>query len=323
MRLLATLDGQTKAEAFVAYLLTLQISTHVESGPTSDQWEVWIRDEDRLDVARKELDSFLANSVDPKYNDAIRDAQRIVQDQKKHKLDVSRRVKTGRIVFRGGPMNGGGVPPITLTLIIIAVVVSLATNFMNPGEQNKFGRLVLEEMQFVSTEDYILSQKDTSSPKDPAASLKKGEIWRVLTPMFPHGSTMHIVFNVLALIQLGRIVERMEGELRFAILVLITGAFSSLMQGLMPAQFFGYPFFGGLSGVVFGVFGFLVAKSYLRPDLGVRLSQGSVVIMLLFLIAGFANVLGPIANMAHLGGVLAGAFLGLIDSQQAIASKKK
>jgi GlpG protein len=188
---------------------------------------------------------------------------------------------------------------------------------MNPMDGNEFGSLVLDEMQFVSTRDFLTLKND------PAASLKKGELWRVFTPIFPHGNTLHLLFNVLAIIQLGQIVERMEGTLRFAIFVLITAVVSSLLQGLLPEKFFGYPFFGGLSGVVFGLFGFLLMKSNLRPELGVRLSQTSVIIMLGWMVAGFTGMMGPIANMAHLGGFLAGVVLAYWDAQQATASGRK
>ncbi len=317
MRLLGTISGQSNAEALVAYLLTRQISTHVESGTPDDQWEVWIRDEDRIDEARQELDSYLKAPEDSKYNDAVRQAQQIVQDQRKKRLDAVRNVKTSRTLFRGGMPGAGGIPPVTMTLIIIASIISLATEFMNPSASNNFGRIVLDELQFVSSQDYRLKQND------PAASLKKGEIWRVITPMFPHGNPIHLLFNVLAMIQLGRIVERMEGTFRFALMALITAVFSSLLQGLLPEKLMGYPFFGGLSGVVCGVFGFLLVKSYLRPELGIRLAQSSVMIMLGWIVLGFTGMMGNIANMAHLGGLIAGALLAWVDSLQANASRKK
>jgi GlpG protein len=201
-------------------------------------------------------------------------------------------------------------------LVVIASIVSLATNFMNPMESNTFGRVVLDELQFVSNADFITSQRD------PAASLKKGELWRVVTPIFPHGNTIHLLFNALAIIQLGQLVERMEGTRRYALLILITAVVSSLLQGLLPEGLFGYPFFGGLSGVVYGVFGFLVVKTYLRPEIGIQLSQTSIMIMLGWLALGFTGQMGPIANMAHLGGLFAGALLAYIDTRQAAAGRK-
>ncbi len=236
MRLLATVTGQTKAEALVAYLLTRQISTHVEATSATDQWEVWIRDEDRMVEARKELDAFLENPNDGKYGDAVRQAQQLLEEQRKKRQENARKIQSGRKVFRDG-YQSGSVPPITLIVVILASIVSLFTNFMNPRSSNTVGNVMMEELMFVSPRDYA------QQGKDPAASLKKGQLWRVVTPIFPHGDTFHLLFNVMAIIQLGKIVERMEGTGRYAMLLLISAVFSSLLQGLMPERWLGSPFF--------------------------------------------------------------------------------
>ena len=62
MRSLTTIEGQSRAESFVAYLLTQNISTHVEpTDGSQSKWEVWIRDEDRMQQALAELRDFEAN----------------------------------------------------------------------------------------------------------------------------------------------------------------------------------------------------------------------------------------------------------------------
>jgi GlpG protein len=300
MRLLASITGKAKAESLVAHLLTLQISTHVESGKTSEDWDVWIREENRLSEAKQELQTFLDDPTNPRYTEAVRSAHQIIQLKKKQQQDSARQVRTGRQVFRGSPLGTGPVPPVTLTLLIISAVVTIATQFSNPSPTNRFGKTVFEELSFVSQADYV------KSGRDPAASLKKGELWRLITPMFPHGGTFHLLFNFMAMIQLGKIVERMEGSSRFAMLVLATAIIAALFQGLMPIQLFGNPFFVGLSGVVYGVFGYLLVKSNRLPHLGIRISDLSVAIMLGWLILGFANLIPGMANMAHLGGFVAG-----------------
>jgi GlpG protein len=309
MRLLTSISGKAKAESLVAYLLTLQISTHVEPGKSSEDWEVWIRDEDKLPDAKRELQLFLENPSDSRYAEALGTAQQIVQQQKKQRQAATKQVRTGKSVFRGGPVGTGKIPPVTLTLLIISAVVTLLTEFTTPSDNNKIGKIINDQLSFVSPTDFVQSQND------PAASLRKGELWRLVTPMFPHGSTLHVLFNFLAMIQLGKIVERMEGSGRYFVLVLATGIFASLFQGLMPPKLFGNPFFCGLSGVVYGAFGFLLAKSMLQPHLGIRLSEVSVFFMLGILILGFTSALGSnIANMAHLGGFVAGLVLAFFDS---------
>jgi GlpG protein len=308
MRLLTSISGRARAESLVAFLITQQISTHVEPGKSTEDWDVWIRDEDKLPEAKRELAIFLEDPSNPRYEAALASAQQIVQQQRRQRQEASKKLRTGKNVFRGGPGGSGKIPPVTLTLLIISAVVSLLTEFSNPHTSNKIGVLINDELGFVSRADYLQSQGD------PTASLRKGELWRLITPMFPHGNTLHILFNFLAIIQLGKIVERMEGSGRYVVLVLTVGIVSCLFQGLMPERLFGNPFFCGLSGVVYGVFGFLLVKSILQPHLGIRLSQLSVILMFGFLILGFTSALGRIANMAHLGGLVAGLVLAFFDS---------
>lgn len=309
MRLLTSISGKSKAESLVAYLLTHQISTHVEPGKSTEDWEIWIRDEDKLAEAKRELHLFLEDPSHARYAEAVGTAQQIVQQERNRRRESAKQVRTGRQVFRGGPMGSGKVPPVTLTLLIISAVVTILTEFSSPSDTNRLGKLINNEMSFVDPDDYAKSQQD------PTASLRKGELWRLLTPMFPHGDALHILFNFLAMIQLGKIVERMEGSGRYFVLVLITGIGACLFQGLMPVSLFGSPFFCGLSGVVYGVFGFLLAKSILQPHLGIRLSQASVFVMIGFLVLGFTGVIGVrIANLAHLGGFVAGIVVAFFDS---------
>lgn len=49
-----------------------------------------------------------------------------------------------------------------------------------------------------------------------------GEVWRLISSAFLHGSVMHVGFNMLVLWVLGRFVERLMGTARF--LILYTGA---------------------------------------------------------------------------------------------------
>ena len=51
MRQIGTLDSEATARRFTAYLLTQGIDAHADEG--SDQWQIWVRDEDHRD--RQEL----------------------------------------------------------------------------------------------------------------------------------------------------------------------------------------------------------------------------------------------------------------------------
>ncbi|MEY2611618.1 MAG: Rhomboid protease GlpG, partial [Planctomycetota bacterium] len=98
MRCLTTIEGKNQAEVFVAYLLTLDISTHVEpaqseslagaadaqgspTDPSKQLWEVWVRNQDRMSLAQVALAEFQANPNDPKYAAALKQANSILKEK--------------------------------------------------------------------------------------------------------------------------------------------------------------------------------------------------------------------------------------------------
>ncbi len=311
MRMLGTIEGQAKAEKFVSHLLTMDISTHVEAeAGDKDLWDIWIRDEDRIDVAKKELITFLANPTDVRYQDAYKAAQEILLKKSKQSELAAKNIRRG--LPRIGPNRG--IPPITLTLVILCSVLSLLSNFSKPTNDSLISRLIYKQLSFVDKIAFDESQKD------PFVNIRRGEVWRAISPIFLHGDPIHLLLNMILLIQLGRVLETREGSTRYGMLVIVIAILSNLFQGGMPMQgplpeaFRGTPFFVGISGVVYGLFGYQWIKSSLRPDLLPVFPPMLVIIMLLWLAAGFIGALESIrvANLAHFGGLLAGAGLGWI-----------
>ncbi len=311
MRLLCTFQGHSKAESFTAYLLTQNIDTNVDKVEgAEDAWEIWIRDEDFVTAAKTEYDRYLQDPTNPKYTEAIRKAADIRREQQIKQKEAARNIRTPRTMAT--PVSQiRRIPPLTLTLTILCVIVGFLTNFEINDPRDRMANGISEELQFVERADFA---KDPN----PATSILKGEVWRLITPIFLHGSLMHLLFNMIMLVQLGRLVEATEGTGRFALIVLFIAIFSNLLQGMTPPSPFGLdflggsPFFVGISGVVFGIFGLLWIKSTLRPDLGFAMNPTSVVIMLVWLAIGFAwrDSNFKMANLCHLGGLLSGMFLG-------------
>lgn len=138
-----------------------------------------------------------------------------------------------------------------------------------------------------------------------------GQWWRLLTSMFLHGGWLHILFNMLALVQIGALVERMFGRARFLLLYLIAGLCGGLASVLWNAHVNSV----GASGAIFGVIGGLLAF-ILKPDSGVPLSVMRELksIALGFVVyniaAGF--LLPHTDNAAHLGGLLGGLLAGYV-----------
>ncbi len=310
MRYLAQLTGKSNTERFVAYLLSENISAHVEpESSNKDLWEIWIRDEDKLAQARQAFAQFEANPTNERYTKAIEQADSIIRQRREKAAASAKLQRSSKQVFSRTDLVGGRIPPVTLTLLILAAIVSLLTQFADPSPTNSLGRTMLSELRFVDISDYAKAEKD------PAASLRKFEFWRLITPIFLHMDPLHIIFNAFMLVSLGRLTERLEGPLRFALIVLGIAIFSNMLQGLLPENLMGSPFFGGLSGVVYGLFGYIWVKTTLNPSLGIALSPTTVIILLAWLFLNMAGVFDlNIANMAHLGGLISGAGLAYFQS---------
>ena len=308
MRYLAEVEGKQRAESFVAWLITKSIDTHIEAAPKNPElWEVWIRDEDKLPEAKAELAAFEANSSDPKYSAAIDSARQIIREKQVATQTASKNVRS--VAYRGAStqLMSGSLPPLTLTLVISCVIISLLSHFTRPNDNSRLGHQIIDKMFFVSPIAY------RNSDGDAAASLKRGEVWRMLTPIFLHGSPFHLFMNMLALIAFGRITERLVGTPRYALMILILGVLPMLLACLMPRNFDGSPFTVGISGVVYGLVAYLWLLSSQRPDLGFRIPDGLVGFMLMFIVLGFAGLIPGISNWGHLGGFLVGLVLALME----------
>ncbi len=143
------------------------------------------------------------------------------------------------------------------------------------------------------------------------------QYWRFLTPTIIHFGPLHVVFNCIWALVLGMRLEPFLGKANYIILIVLTALAGNFAQALSMSS--NAPF-GGLSGVVYGLFGCLFFLHWKWPIRNLALPQGIYIFMLLNLVLGFAGVIdlfvvGSVANWAHLGGLLAGAAFGLIFSQ--------
>ena len=307
MRFVTEISGKANAEAFVAFLLGQNITTHVEpSDRLPDGWDVWVRDEDRVDEAKQFFREFKADPGASRYQDAVRQANKVIQQRRAKAASAHDKIRRGKDIFRRDLMSGK-TPPVTLTLLILSIAVSLITRF-GEAPANSFGDIMEQRLSFVSEADYKFENR-----KDPAASLRDGELWRTVTPIFLHWDALHILFNSFMLVSLGRIAERLLGSLRFTGLVLIVAIGSNLLQGLLPESYMGGAFFGGMSGVVYGLFGYIWIRSTLDPTLGFAFAPGLVMILLAWLFLNMSGMFETrVANMAHFGGLVIGGVLGYL-----------
>lgn len=137
--------------------------------------------------------------------------------------------------------------------------------------------------------------------------LVQGETWRLVSSMFLHGGPEHLVGNMVALFILGIACEHAFGTPTMLGIYAVAG----IVGGVASAAVVPLPTVGA-SGAIFGLMGCAVAMlARRRRELHVRDGRIGVVLALWAawqLALGFLSPM--VANMAHLGGLLAGAALG-------------
>lgn len=147
-------------------------------------------------------------------------------------------------------------------------------------------------------------------PFDPAL---KFELWRYFSHALMHFSLLHILFNLMWWWYLGGEVEKRIGTGKLVVLTVISALLSGFMQ-----NYFGSPWFGGLSGVVYALMGYVWLRGERDPDSGVRLERGMIVFAVLWIVAGWLDWFGfNMANGAHVAGLLVGLAMALADTLHA------
>jgi GlpG protein len=176
---------------------------------------------------------------------------------------------------------------------------------------------------------YSIAMNYFTQPKQPLQinaplfeKIREGQVWRVFTPCLLHANILHIFFNMLWLIYLGKIIEDRLNSFRYLFLILITAIVSNTAQYLMSG-----PSFLGFSGVICGMLAFVWVRQKYAPWEGYRLAQGTFALMFFFVMsmAGIqalsfflkiyyqAEYFPSIANTAHITGGVAGYLLGRMN----------
>ncbi len=145
------------------------------------------------------------------------------------------------------------------------------------------------------------------------AQLTGWQLWRLVTPAFLHFSMLHLIFNLMWWWYLGGLIERQMGASKLLVLLLAGAALPNLLEFFITG-----PDFGGLSGVVYALVGYVWLQGKLRPEGSCQLPDGVFGFMLVWLVLGMVDVLGThMANAAHLGGLAVGLLQGWHDGRKA------
>jgi rhomboid protease GluP len=136
----------------------------------------------------------------------------------------------------------------------------------------------------------------------------QGQLWRFLTPMFLHGSILHLGFNMYALFIFGPGLERHYGHGRFLALLILSG-----FAGNVVSFIFTSANSLGSSTAIFGLVGAQGVFFYQNRAIFGRIGQRALINILT--IAGINLLIGlspGIDNWGHIGGLLGGTLFAWI-----------
>ncbi len=143
-----------------------------------------------------------------------------------------------------------------------------------------------------------------------------GQWWRLFTAIFLHASIQHILFNMMSLLAVGTLAERLYGSVKFVGIYLGAGLIGSLaslgyasMTGALDVPGV------GASGAIFGVAGALVTIRFQSSEIIPRVLRDRVsntMIPLILISLVFAYLTPYVDNAAHVGGLLGGMLLSFL-----------
>jgi rhomboid protease GluP len=147
-------------------------------------------------------------------------------------------------------------------------------------------------------------------------ALANGEWWRLVTWNFLHIGLMHLLFNSLALYQIGPQVEEIFGSAKFIFIYLATGIAAGV-----ASLFFVPSLTAGASGSLFGLIGLMAAYGYRQGGV-----FGRALMRQMLTWAAFGFVFGlmvpGINNVAHAGGFISGGALGFLIPAESTTTLK-
>jgi GlpG protein len=270
---LASFNEHRVALAFSDYLTSLKIANYIDVEP--DRFAIMLNHAEDSERAKKELEGFIQNPNDRRYWQAS--------------------WHTGQIIKQPIDNNGVGVGDIAQNLWARSGIFTLGVSVI----------CLLAYIALIAVGKPVFDL--LSYPQDVKNT---HEYWRLLTPVFLHFSAMHIIFNLIWWWDLGGLIERTQSKMQLLGVFLATALLSNFAQYLSYGSGF-----GGLSGVVYGLLGYVWLYPLVNPRIGFRLRPAIVIFMVGWLVLGYSgvfdDVLGKMANTAHLFGLLAGLFLGV------------
>ncbi|MCB9664528.1 MAG: rhomboid family intramembrane serine protease [Alphaproteobacteria bacterium] len=291
MRKIGTVEQQAQAKVLSDVLVARGMANDLR--PDDAGWAVWVHDDARLDEARTVLADFHARPDDPAFAEEAGQGRGVRLDRRRKDEAYRRRVRLAQESLHG--VDGRGW--LTLSLLVLSAVVTAASGM---GADWSSVSLLFLTVQPAS---------------EMLPEVRAGQVWRLVTPIFVHGGVLHLLFNGWMWWSFAQRIENRKGFRFFGVFVLAAAVGSNLAEWAwqLASNPHGLVIFGGMSGVLYAVFGYAWWKGRIDPADQLQVPQQTVQILIGWLLLCMVGVIGDIANAAHLGGLLFGVAWAYVD----------
>lgn len=139
-----------------------------------------------------------------------------------------------------------------------------------------------------------------------------GQIWRIITPIFLHMGFIHLLFNMLWFLDIGSIIEFKYSKKYLIAFVFISGVVSNLFQYAFKG-----PSFGGMSGVIYAMLGFIWINKKINTSFEYSLPKHDIFMMIGWFFLCLFGIFPNVANYAHAGGLAIGIWWATLTNFEA------
>jgi GlpG protein len=284
MRRIGILTSKTASDQFSYYLQSRGLDAR--RNELAEGSEFWLFDEDRLEEVRRELERYRRGEFDEIQIPPPAPVQRPGEPQRIRRPSFIRRFLAPA--------------PWTIFICLACIAATLATGFFQVPTRFTRALAIIPINVSAKGASYALADDD------PFSWVAKGQVWRLFTPALIHGHILHLILNLQVFYVFGTAIERMRGTWRLAGLTLVSAALSNLAQ-----YWWAGPFFCGLSGVAYAMYGYIWMKSLFQPETRFVVPRSLHITFWIWTLICFSGLL-PIANAAHAGGLAVGILYGLV-----------
>lgn len=354
MRLIKNFEFDNLARKFSFFLKTQKIDNNIDVSFDENNkrfnYQIWIIDEDKITLANELLLQFEQSPNNPKYD--IPEEPLPLTEKKRRRVSntltyfflfvcifvfVINLVQENKLKKKYP--NQLFFTPVQSLLLFDLPNVLVKTNDLllqyriDPNHlenlpldlQEKLKQLD-QEPQWIGLYDLFFIKTGLSNKTAPPIAMfekiSQGQIWRFFTPTLLHLDLLHILFNMLWLIFLGKQIEQRISKFKYLVFIVVVGVISNTAQYLMSG-----PYFLGFSGVIMGMVAFIWVRQRIAPWEGYPTPKSvflfiGVYIILMFILSFFSfvtqslnvNIPTPsIANTGHLVGAICGFLFGRLS----------